>query len=78
MSIELTQKYSPKVDELFSAESKLSLLTTTDYDWTGAHSVKVWNVSTVKMSDYARNRGEESFSEDSAAALSRYLSKNSL
>ena len=72
MSIELTQKYSPKVDELFSAESKLSLLTNTDYDWTGAHSVKVWNVSTVKMSDYARNRGEESFSEDSAAALSRY------
>ena len=57
MSIELTQKYAPKVDELFSAESKLSLLTNTDYDWTGAHSVKVWNVSTVKMSDYARNLG---------------------
>lgn len=72
MSIELTQKYAPKVDELFSAESKLSLLTNTDYDWTGAHSVKVWNVSTVKMSDYARNLGEDAFSEDNAAALSRY------
>lgn len=75
MSIELTQKYSPKVDELFSAESKLSLLTNTDYDWTGAHSVKVWNVSTVKMSDYARNRDAAFYAEggeDNVATLSRY------
>lgn len=78
MSIELAKKYAPKVDELFQAESKLSLLTNTDYDWTGAHSVKVWNVSTVKMSDYARNRDEAFYAaggtmlDESAASLSRY------
>ena len=75
MSIALAKKYAPKVDELFSAESKLSLLTNTDYDWTGAHSVNVWNVSTVGMNDYVRNRGESFYienGEDSVANLSRY------
>lgn len=70
MSIELTTIYAPKTDELFKAESKLSLLTNTDYDWTGAHSVKVWKVSTASMNDYSRNV----YSEDpeSVAAISRY------
>ena len=35
MSVELTTKFAPKTDELFKAESKISLLTNTDYDWTG-------------------------------------------
>lgn len=55
MSIELATKYAPKTDELFKAESKTSLLTNDDYDWTGAHSVKVWKIGTVPMGDYARN-----------------------
>ena len=55
MSIELVTKYAPYTDELFAAESKLSLLTNSDYDFTGAHSVKVYKFSTAAMNDYARN-----------------------
>lgn len=68
MSIELTTIYAPKTDELFKAESKLSLLTNTDYDWSGAHSVKLWKISTAAMNDYARNRNEIGASD----SVSRY------
>lgn len=54
MSIELTKKFAPYTDELFSSESKLSLLTNTDFDWTGAHSVMIWKISTVAMNNYNR------------------------
>lgn len=70
MSIELAKKYAPYTDELFKAESKRSLLTNTDFDWTGAHSVHVWKISTVAMNDYSRSRGSDF--EDSAASLSRF------
>lgn len=70
MSIELVKKYAPAVDELFAAESKLSLLTNTDFDWTGAHSVAVWSVSTVPMTDYSRSRGADF--DESEATLSRF------
>lgn len=56
MSVELVKKYAPKADELFKAESKISLLTNTDFDWSGAHSVLVWKINTVSMNDYARRR----------------------
>ena len=55
MSIELVTKFAPKTDELFKAESKVGLLTNTDYDWTGAHSIKLYKISTSPMNDYARN-----------------------
>lgn len=71
MSIELARKYAPKTDELFKAESKLSLLTNTDYDWTGARSVSVWKISTVEMNDYSRNRNASDYDE-SEASLSRF------
>ena len=70
MSIELVTKYAPQTDELFKAESKISLLTNTNYDWTGAHSIKLYKISTSPMNDYARTR--TSGGEDSAEALSRY------
>ena len=70
MSIELVKKFAPYTDELFKAESKKSLLTNTDFDWTGAHTVAVWKVSTVGMNDYARNRYEED--ENSVVSISRY------
>lgn len=54
MSINLTEKFLPYVDEKFSTESKKSLLTNTDFDWTGAHTVKVYKVSTGSMNDYDR------------------------
>ena len=70
MSIELVKKYAPAVDELYAAESKLSLLTNSDFDWTGAHSVAVWSVSTVPMNDYSRSRGSDY--EETEASLSRF------
>lgn len=54
MAIELVTKYLPYVDELFTTESKKSLLTNTDYSWDGAHAIKVYKVATVAMNDYGR------------------------
>lgn len=71
MSIELVKKFAPYTDELFKAESKKSLLTNTDFDWTGAHTVMVWKVSTVGLNNYARNRYEDD-PEGSVASISRY------
>lgn len=67
MSIELVKKYAPYTDELFKAESKLSMLTNTDFDWTGAHSVAIWKISTVPMNDYKRT-----VDENADATLSRF------
>lgn len=72
MSIELTTKYAPQTDELFKAESKISLLTNTDFDWTGAHAIKIYKLSTAPMNDYSRNRDSATMNEDSAETLSRY------
>lgn len=55
MSIDLTTKFTPHVDEMFSAESKKSILTNNDFSWDGAHSIKVYKVNTVAMTDYDRN-----------------------
>lgn len=54
MAIQLATKFEPYVDEKFTTESKKSLLTNNDFDWTGAHTVKVYKVSTVTMNDYDR------------------------
>lgn len=54
MAIELVTKYLPYVDELFKAESKKSLLTNEDFEWTGAHTVKVYKIGTSAMVDYDR------------------------
>lgn len=55
MAIELVTKFSPKVDELFTQESRLSLLTNKDYDFDGAHTVKVYSIGTAPMTDYGRS-----------------------
>lgn len=54
MAIQLASKFEPYVDEKFTAESKKSLLTNNDFDWTGAHTVKVYKVTTAEMNDYDR------------------------
>lgn len=72
MSVTLAKKFAPYTDELFKAESKISLLTNTDFDWTGAHTVSVWKISTVPLQDYSRNRSADDFGEDSTASISRY------
>lgn len=58
MAIDLATKFQPHTDEQFKAESKKSLLTNQDYKWTGAHTIKVYRVSTSGMNDYNR-RGEK-------------------
>lgn len=67
MSVELAKKYAPYTDELFKAESKISLCTNTDFDWSGAHTVLVWKISTAALNDYARN-----VDENDDPVLSRY------
>lgn len=55
MAIDLVTKFLPYVDELFSTESKKSMLTNQDLSWTGAHTVKVYKVNTASMGDYGRS-----------------------
>ena len=66
MAINLVTKFLPYVDEQFSTESKKSLLTNQDFTWTGAHTVKVYKISTSDMNDYDRNGAK------SATQWSRY------
>ena len=54
MAINLVTKFHPYVDEMFTTESKKSLLTNQDFTWTGAHTVKVYKVNTTAMNDYDR------------------------
>lgn len=54
MAINLVTEFQPHVDEIFTTESKKSLLTNDDYDWTGAHTIKIHKVNSVEMSDYDR------------------------
>lgn len=55
MAIDLVTRYLPYVDELFSTESKKSMLTNQDFSWIGAHTVKVYKITTAKMNDYGRS-----------------------
>lgn len=55
MSIDLATKYLPYVDEQFTNESKLSLITNQDFDFTGAKTVIVYKVNTSPMNDYDRS-----------------------
>lgn len=59
MAIELVTKFAPYVDEMFTTESKKALLTNQDFDWTGAHTVKVYKITTSEMNDYGRNGAKE-------------------
>ncbi len=54
MAIDLAEKFLPYVDEQFSTESKKSLLTNTDFSWNGAHTIKVYKITTAAMNDYDR------------------------
>ena len=59
MAIDLVTKYLPYVDEIFAKESKKSLLTNQDYDWIGAHTIKVYKITTANMEDYGRSGPKE-------------------
>ena len=55
MAISLVTQFQPYTDEIFTTESKKSLLTNQDYSWTGAHSIKIYKIGTSEMTDYSRN-----------------------
>lgn len=55
MPIELATKFQPYTDEQFSTESKKSLLTNQDFNWTGVHTVRVYKITTSGMNDYGRS-----------------------
>lgn len=55
MAIDLVTKFAPYTDEQFESESKKSLLTNNDFDWTGAHTIRAYKISTSTMNDYKRN-----------------------
>lgn len=55
MAINLVTQFLPYVDEIFKKESKKELVTNQDFDWTGAHTVKVYKISTGTMNDYDRS-----------------------
>lgn len=55
MAINLVTEFLPYVDEIFTKDSRKSLLTNNDFKWTGAHTIKVYKVSTSGMNDYKRN-----------------------
>lgn len=59
MGVELATKYAKYTDEIFKQESKRALLTCNDFDWDGAHTVKIWKISTAEMQDYGRTGATE-------------------
>lgn len=50
-------KYNKVVDEKFKAEAKSGGFVNNEFDFVGAKTVKVYNVSTARMNDYARTGG---------------------
>jgi len=54
MAINLAARFLGYVDEQFKNESKKSILTNDDFDWTGAHTIKIYKISTSAMNDYDR------------------------
>ena len=55
MAIDLATNFLPYVDEKFATTSKTALVTNGDFQWTGAHAVKVYSISTAGMNDYDRD-----------------------
>ena len=51
----LVTKYASLVDEKLYSDSKSSIVTNQDYDFTGARTVKVYSIGTADMNDYGRN-----------------------
>lgn len=56
--VDLTDQYTNCVDETFVKHSDLTLISNQDMSWDGAHSVRVYKVTTSPMSDYDRSGTE--------------------
>jgi hypothetical protein len=54
-TVNLAQKYSPKVSERLQKATVIGGLTNRNYDWVGVDTVKLYSVDTFAMNDYARS-----------------------
>ena len=54
LSINLAEKYSPKVVDKFYRDSVVLGKTSKEYDWDGVKTVKVWTINTYDPVDYTR------------------------
>ncbi|WP_054252381.1 hypothetical protein [Neofamilia massiliensis] len=63
MAIDLATQYLPYVDEQFTTESKMALISNRDFDFTGANTVKVYKINTAQLNNYDRDgEGKYGFS----------------
>lgn len=58
-SISLAQKFLPLLDEIYKRQSLTSILDTAEgrVQWTGADTVKLFDITTVGLANYSRNGG---------------------
>ncbi len=56
MAVEYASRFHGYVDELFSSESRKSLITHNGFDFSGGHSVRIYKVSTAPMENYSRSK----------------------
>lgn len=56
-SFTLAQKYVPLLDEIYKRESLTSFLDTSNVEWTGVDTVKLYKYTPVAMGDYSRDAG---------------------
>lgn len=56
-SFTLAQKYVPRLDEIYKRESLSAILDTSNVEWTGVDTVKIYKYSPIAMGDYSRDAG---------------------
>ena len=56
-SVTLAQKYIPRLDEVYKRESLSAILDTSNAEWVGADTIKIYKFSTVGMATYDRGGG---------------------
>ena len=56
-SVTLAQKYIPRLDEVYKRESLSAILDTSNVEWVGADTIKIYKFSSVGMATYDRGGG---------------------
>lgn len=55
MAIQLATKYNHYVDEVMKAASKSALIAGANFEFKGAHEIRLYKIGTAPMQDYGRN-----------------------
>ena len=61
MAINLTEKYSPLIDQRFKLTSVTDAFAGKLYSWDGAKTIKVYSIDTVDLNDYDRSASANRF-----------------